>query len=92
MEIKKLTEMDLEKEIVNTKFFYDGTFTICLLTLRSGFKIIGESACMNPKDYNKKIGEEISLNNATDKIWQLLGFHLKQEKYEQEKETNNENI
>lgn len=92
MEIKKLTEMDLESHIDSTKteFIHRGTLTICILTLHNGFKITGESACMNLKDYNKKIGEEIALADATDKIWRLLGFHLKQKKYE--KETNNENI
>jgi len=86
MEIKKLTPADLESHIdsAKTEFIHRGTLTICILTLHNDFYVVGESACMNKADYNKDVGEAMSLGDATNKIWQLLGFHLKQTKYEQE--------
>ncbi|MCP4055132.1 MAG: hypothetical protein GY739_19245 [Mesoflavibacter sp.] len=86
MEIKKLTEMDLESHIDSTKteFIHRETLTICILTLHNGFKVVGKSACMNMEDYNKDVGEAMALGDATNNIWEPLGFHLKQSKYKQE--------
>ena len=52
--------------------------TFCVLVLRNGFTVTGESACASPENFNKEIGERIARENAVQKIWPLLGFALKE--------------
>ena len=56
--------------------------TVCVLTLRNGFTVTGESACVSPENYNEEIGNKIARENARDKIWVLEGYLLKQKLYE----------
>lgn len=70
----------IENTIVNEQFyvFPDTTFTVCALTLRNGYIVTGESACVDPKLFNAEIGQKIARENAVDKIWQLEGYLLKE--------------
>ena len=56
--------------------------TVCILTLRNGFTVTGESTCVSPENYNEEIGNKIARENARDKIWVLEGYLLKQKLYE----------
>ena len=51
--------------------------TICVLILRNGFTVTGESACASPENFNAELGREIARKNAVDKLWPLLGFRLR---------------
>lgn len=55
---------------------YD-VLTICVLKLKNGFTVTGESACAAPENFHKEIGEEIAKRNAVAKIWALMGYELK---------------
>ncbi|CAB4161043.1 Phage protein (N4 Gp49/phage Sf6 gene 66) family [uncultured Caudovirales phage] len=50
--------------------------TICVLTLRNGFTVTGESACVTPANFDAEIGRQIARRNAVEKVWPLLGFLL----------------
>lgn len=52
--------------------------TICILTLRNGFTVTGESACASPENFNAEIGRKIARQNAVQKIWPLMGYALKE--------------
>ena len=56
--------------------------TICVLVLRNGFTVTGESACASPENFDAEIGRKIARQNAVAKIWPLLGFSLKQKLHE----------
>ena len=56
--------------------------TFCVLVLRNGFTVTGESACASPENFDAEIGRKIARQNATEKIWPLLGFSLKQKLHE----------
>ena len=51
--------------------------TFCVLVLKNGFTVTGQSACADPKNYQQDIGERISRADAVNKIWPLLGYELK---------------
>lgn len=51
--------------------------TICVLTLVNGFTVTGESACVDPANYDRELGESIARKNAVEKIWMLEGYLLK---------------
>ena len=51
--------------------------TLCVLVLRNGFTVTGESACASPENFNAEIGRKIARANAVNKIWPLMGYELK---------------
>ena len=51
--------------------------TFCVLVLRNGFTVTGESACASPENFNAEIGRQIARQNAVAKIWPLMGYELR---------------
>lgn len=56
--------------------------TYCVLVLRNGFTVTGESACASPENFDAEIGRKIARDNAKNKIWLLEGYLLKQRLHE----------
>ena len=56
-----------------------GLLTFCVLVLRNGFTVTGESACASPENFDAELGRKIARHNAINKVWPLMGYHLKQE-------------
>lgn len=52
--------------------------TFCVLVLRNGFTVTGESACASPDNFDAEIGRKIARQNAVAKVWPLMGYELKQ--------------
>lgn len=76
----RITAVDVENEIVDEVFVNPtGTLTICVLTLKNGFTVTGESACASPANFNAEIGQKIARGNAVTKIWGHLAFRLRDE-------------
>jgi hypothetical protein len=59
--------------------FEGSCLTVCCLTLKNGFTVTGESACVMPENFNAELGQKIARKNAEEKIWALEGYLLKQE-------------
>ena len=89
----RVTPGDIEASIAKELFFTagqaarglnlpaspsDDLLTFCVLTLRNGFTVTGESACASPENFDAEIGRNIARQNAVQKIWPLLGFALKE--------------
>ena len=55
--------------------------TFCVLVLRNGFTVTGESACASPENFNAEVGRKIARANAVSKIWPLEGYLLKERLY-----------
>ena len=51
--------------------------TFCVLVLRNGFTVTGESACASPENFNAEIGRKIARENAVAKVWPLMGYELR---------------
>ena len=52
--------------------------TFCVLVLRNGFTVTGESACASPENFDAELGKKIARSNAAQKLWPLLGYALKE--------------
>jgi hypothetical protein len=52
--------------------------TFCVLVLRNGFTVTGESACASPENFDAEVGRKIARTNAVNKIWPLMGYALKE--------------
>ena len=76
----RLTPEMVDDAIVKTQYhvFDDSCLTVCCLTLKNGFTVIGHSACASPENFNEEIGQKIARKNAREQIWMLEGYLLKQ--------------
>ena len=52
--------------------------TFCVLVLRNGFTVTGESACASPENFDAELGHKIARANAVNKVWPLMGYALKE--------------
>lgn len=55
--------------------------TFCVLVLRNGFTVTGESACASPENFDAELGRSIARAKAKEKMWPLLGYALKSKLY-----------
>lgn len=79
----KITKEFLDSQIVAVKYQrLTDTLTHCRIVVKSGFTFTGESACIDPANYDETIGQKIAYDNAFDKMWKCFGFWLMQKRYE----------
>ena len=52
--------------------------TIVACRLPNGFVIVESSACVDPKNYDEKLGFDICMNKIKDKVWELEGYILQE--------------
>ena len=69
----------LRRDIASTEVMKPSLnlLTFCVLVLRNGFTVTGESACASPENFDAEVGRKIARQNAVQKIWPLLGFRLR---------------
>lgn len=53
--------------------------TICVIVLNNGFTIIGQSACADPANYKKDVGDRLAREDAAKKIWAFMGYALRED-------------
>lgn len=93
----RITMQDIETNIISEHYFtaanavspdvplhaYDplSLLTFCVLILRNGFTVTGESACVSPENFDAVIGRKVARENAVQKVWPLMGYELKERLY-----------
>lgn len=89
----RVTPADIEANIASEHFFTAGEavseyaprpipgslhlLTFCVLVLRNGYTVTGESACASPENFDAELGRKIARKNAIDKVWPLMGYELR---------------
>ena len=84
---KLVTIEHLNSLVVNEEYIRPATaqtLTICVITLKNGFSMVGESACADPACYNQALGESLARANALNKAWPLEGYLLRQQLHDAE--------
>jgi hypothetical protein len=51
--------------------------TFCVMVLKNGFTVTGESACASPENFDADLAAKIARQNAVAKIWPLMGYELR---------------
>lgn len=89
----RVTPSDIEANIAAEHYFTVGAaltamqhptddafnlLTFCVIKLRNGFTVTGESACASPENFDAELVRKIARQNAVAKIWPLMGYELKQ--------------
>lgn len=80
-EIPTITEEYIDEIMENSTFdvevmFHKCTVVACMLP--NGFVVTASSSCVNPDDFDAKLGEEICMKKIKDKIWELEAYRLQQ--------------
>lgn len=75
----RLNPAHIDAQIVKEDYhvFPGTTLTVCALTLRNGFHVVGESAAASPANFDADLGRKIARDNARNKIWALEGYLLR---------------
>lgn len=50
--------------------------TVVKAVLNNGFIIVESSSCVDPANYDEKIGRDVCVGRIKNKIWEFLGFML----------------
>lgn len=69
-----VTSNDVENYIDSVRFERGKQTTVCYLTTRSGFEIIGVSGTIDPENGNPEKGRELAEANARQILWGHLAF------------------
>ena len=74
----RLTPEHIDAQIVGEEYgVFGGRLTVCVLTLRNGFMVTGESAATDAANFDAALGEKIARQNAREKIWAFEGYALR---------------
>lgn len=74
-----VTLEQINKIISETKFEYQtafGKMTIASAKLPNGFVIVESSSCVDPANYDEKMGRDICREKIINKLWELEGYRL----------------
>lgn len=76
----RLKPTDIDDAIVDQAYYqFPGTtVTVCCLTLKNGFNVVGHSAAASPENFNREIGKQVAFTDARNKIWELEGYLLRE--------------
>jgi hypothetical protein len=76
----RLTSEHIDAQVRNVQYcvFVGTTMTVCAITLRNGFVVIGNSAAASKENFDEAIGRRIAYDNARNKIWALEGYLLRE--------------
>jgi hypothetical protein len=79
----RVTPAMMERRIKSVDYFVlpGTTVTICSIALDNGFSVRGESACVDPKNFNQDIGQTIAYDNAFSQLWAFFGFLIAEMKH-----------
>jgi hypothetical protein len=76
----RLTPADIDATIVGEDYhvFAGTALTVCALTLRNGFIVIGHSASASKENFDQAIGRRVARDKAREQIWSLEGYLLRE--------------
>lgn len=49
---------------------------VVVIKLENGFTVVGESACVDPENYDEQIGYDIAIKSIEKRLWELEGYLL----------------
>lgn len=75
----RVTEQSIKDKIGNVEYLHGGgLLTICVITMRNGFMVTGESAPASAENFDRSVGQRYAYDTAFKKLWQLEGYLLRE--------------
>jgi len=79
-----ISPVDRAIQKVECLVFPGTTTTVCCLTMKNGFHIIGMSDCVNPAEFDQEIGMKWAIQDARDKAEGYVAYLRKERRYQME--------
>jgi|SRR5687768_403605 len=81
---EKVTRESIQARILSADYIVlaNSTVTVCSLVLENGYSVRGESACVDPRNFDMEIGRELAYRDAFNKIWPLEGYLLAERRFQ----------
>lgn len=80
----KVTPQDLNDAIDSHSWCTMGNVTVCKIVLKNGYSLTGiNEGSVDPRNFDREIGEKMSYDAAKAKLWPLLGFALAEKLYKE---------
>jgi hypothetical protein len=80
---EKVTKEGIEARIAKTDYLVlpNSTVTLCNIVLDNGYSVRGESACVDARNFNMEIGQNLAYKDAFAKLWALEGYLLAERRF-----------
>ncbi len=80
---EKVTKEGIEARITKVDYLVlpNSTVTLCNIVLENGYSVRGESACVDARNFNLEIGQNLAYKDAFSKLWALEGYLLAERKF-----------
>lgn len=75
----RVTEKSIRAKIASVDYTVaDGFLTICIITMKNGWKSTGVSAPAHAGNFDPLVGHRYAYDNAFRPLWQLEGYLLRE--------------
>lgn len=75
----RVTEQSINDKIAAIGYTRDHDTTICIITMKNGFRFIGHSTPASTENFNAEVGERYAYDNAFKQIWTHEGYLLREQ-------------
>lgn len=72
---QEMVDKVLEEAEIRDEKWWDN-LTVVSVRLKNGWTITQTSACVDPANYDHKLGKRICMEKIEDEVWKLLGWSL----------------
>src|SRR5215207_7771092 len=74
----KVTVESIEAKIAEVDYISRGYLTICVITMRNGFKTVGKAASASPENHDSAVAQRYAYESAFKPLWELEGYLLRE--------------
>lgn len=84
----RVSKERIEEKIASTHYIFQEApgippgLTICIITMKNGFFVLGKSAPVDLRNFNPEIGRHFAYEDAFRQLWPLEGFLLKEQQHQ----------
>lgn len=74
----KVTVESIEAKIADVDYLGHDLLTICVITMRNGFKVLGKAAAASPANHDPEIGKRYAYEDGFRQLWGYEGYLLRE--------------
>jgi len=77
----RVTLASMEAKIVDVEYSRSDLcpeLTLAVVKVENGFSFVGKSACADPANYDKALGEKFAREDAIRQMWAFEGYALRE--------------
>jgi hypothetical protein len=73
----RVTKESIEERIERVSYtVMDDIMTVCVITMRNGFKALGSAVPADPRNYDADVGKRYAFEDAFKGLWRVEGYLL----------------